>query len=46
MPIRDDWASAAELIRRLDQTISSYPFGLHVLLVDDGSVQSYRSADF
>lgn len=46
MPLRDDWASAAELIRRLDQTISSYPCSVHVLLVDDGSVQSYRAADF
>jgi polyisoprenyl-phosphate glycosyltransferase len=46
MPLRDDWASAAELIRRLDQTISSYPCSVHVLLVDDGSVQSSRAADF
>jgi glycosyltransferase involved in cell wall biosynthesis len=46
MPLRDDWASAAELIRRLDRTLSSYPCSVHVLLVDDGSVQSSRSADF
>jgi glycosyltransferase involved in cell wall biosynthesis len=46
MPLRDDWSSAAELIRRLDQAISSYPCALHVLLVDDGSVQGCRSADF
>jgi len=25
MPLRDDWASAAELIRRLDQAIRPYP---------------------
>jgi glycosyltransferase involved in cell wall biosynthesis len=46
MPLRDDWASAAELIRQLDQTISSFPCSLHVLLVNDGSAQSSRSADF
>jgi hypothetical protein len=40
MPLRDDWASAAELIRRLDQTISSYPYSVHVLLVDDGSFKA------
>jgi len=46
MPLRDDWSSAAELIRRLDQAISSYPCALHVLLVDDGSAQGCSSADF
>ncbi|MGO9255922.1 MAG: glycosyltransferase [Bryobacteraceae bacterium] len=46
MPLRDDWASAAELIRLLDQTISSYPCTMDVLLVDDGSVQDFHSADF
>ncbi len=46
MPLRDDWASAAELIRLLDQAISSYPCTVDVLLVDDGSVQNFRSADF
>jgi hypothetical protein len=46
MPLRDDWASAAELIRLLDRTICSYPCILDVLLVDDGSVQCCSSADF
>ena len=46
MPLRDDWSSAAELIRRLDQAIASYPCALHVLLVDDGSAQGCNSADF
>ncbi len=46
MPLRDDWASAAELIRLLDKAISSYPYTVDVLLVDDGSVQDFRSADF
>src|SRR5208337_1109361 len=46
MPLRDDWASAAELIRLLDQAVSSYPYTVDVLLVDDGSVQDFRSVDF
>ena len=46
VPLRDDWVSAAELIRRLDEAISSHPFLVDVLLVDDGSVQQVRSADF
>jgi hypothetical protein len=46
IPLRDDWTSAAELIRRLDQTISSYPCALDVLLVDDGSLQACSSSDF
>jgi polyisoprenyl-phosphate glycosyltransferase len=46
MPLRDDWASAAELTRRLDQVISAYPCTVDVLLVDDGSIQAFRSADF
>ena len=46
MPVRDDWASAAELIRRLDQTISSYSCTLDLLVVDDGSVQDFNPADF
>jgi len=46
MPLRDDWDSATQLIRLLDQTISSHPYNVHILLVDDGSVQSFRSADF
>jgi glycosyltransferase involved in cell wall biosynthesis len=46
MPVRDDWTSAAELIRRLDQSFHSFPCGLDVLLVDDGSVQGWSPADF
>ncbi len=46
MPLRDDWTSAAELIRRLDQALSSRPCVLNVLLVDDGSVQGCSSQDF
>jgi len=46
MPLRDDWASAAELIRRLEQAISPYPYIVSILMVDDGSVQDFRSVDF
>ena len=46
MPLRDDWASGAELIRRLDRTLSAYPCILNVLLVDDGSVEPCAAADF
>lgn len=46
MPLKDDWFSAAELIRRLDQTLSSYPCEVHVVLVDDGSKQPCNPSDF
>jgi hypothetical protein len=37
MPIRDDWTSAAELLRRLDRTLAPCGCTLDVYLVDDGS---------
>ncbi len=46
MPVRDDWASAAELTRRLDNTISPHPYSLEVVMVDDGSLQSFTPQDF
>jgi hypothetical protein len=46
MPLRDDWASAAELIRRLDRVLASYPCTLSILLVDDGSIQPCNTRDF
>ena len=46
MPVRDDWTSAAELIRRLDRAISSDSYTIEVLLVDDGSVQRIDRNDF
>jgi glycosyltransferase involved in cell wall biosynthesis len=46
MPLRDDWASAAELVRRLDRAVSSSSCELDILLVDDGSIQTCPSADF
>ncbi len=46
MPLRDDWLSASELIRRLDKTISLCPCSVEVLLVDDGSLQRYERDNF
>lgn len=46
MPLRDDWASAAQLIRLLDRAICSHPCALDVLLVDDGSLRVCDGADF
>ena len=46
MPVRDDWASAAELIRRLDPVLASEPCSIDVLIVDDGSLQPCDPADF
>jgi len=46
MPLRDDWPSAAELIRRLDKAISSDASTMEILLVDDGSVQGCDRNDF
>ena len=46
MPLRDDWISAAELIRRLDKTISSDVCIMRILMVDDGSVQKCDRANF
>jgi len=46
MPVRDDWCSAAELVRRIDKAIGSHRFSIEVLLVDDGSAQRCDPADF
>jgi glycosyltransferase involved in cell wall biosynthesis len=46
MPLRDDWTSAAELIRRLDSAISSNACTMEILLVDDASVERYDHNDF
>lgn len=46
MPLRDDWPSAAELIRRLDAAISPDVCTIEVILVDDGSVQRCDRNDF
>ena len=46
MPLRDDWSSAAELIRRLDKAISPNACVIEALLLDDGSTQTYDALDF
>ena len=46
MPLRDDWPSAAELVRRLDRAISCDACTMEILLVDDGSVQRCDPNDF
>ena len=46
MPLRDDWSSAAELIRRLDSAVSPYALTIEIFLVDDGSVQRCDRDDF
>lgn len=46
MPLREDWPSAAELIRRLDKTISFDACTMEIVLVDDGSVERCDGNDF
>ena len=46
MPVRDDWTSAAELIRQIDKTIPSDACALDIVMVDDGSAQPCTPADF
>jgi glycosyltransferase involved in cell wall biosynthesis len=48
LPVRDDWVSAAELVRSLDRTVSAAEIDvcLDVLMVDDGSVESWLSTQF
>jgi glycosyltransferase involved in cell wall biosynthesis len=46
MPVRDDWLSAAELIRRLDKSISSDACTMEIILVDDDSAQKCDRNDF
>jgi polyisoprenyl-phosphate glycosyltransferase len=46
MPLRDDWPSAAELIRRLDKAIPSSAYSIEIFLVDDGSLQRCNRGDF
>jgi glycosyltransferase involved in cell wall biosynthesis len=46
MPLRDDWASAAELIHLLDTAISSLGWAVDVLIVDDNSLHPCTAADF
>jgi polyisoprenyl-phosphate glycosyltransferase len=46
MPLRDDWASAAELIRRIERAVLPETCTMEIVLVDDGSEQGCDSADF
>jgi hypothetical protein len=48
LPVCDDWASASELIRSLDRRMSldDPTVCLDVLIVDDGSVESWTEAHF
>jgi glycosyltransferase involved in cell wall biosynthesis len=46
MPLRDDWISVAELIRRIDKSIFSVGHRIEIILVDDRSVQMYERSDF
>jgi polyisoprenyl-phosphate glycosyltransferase len=46
LPLRDDWTSAAELIRRLDNAISSVACRIEIVLVDDASAQACERCVF
>jgi hypothetical protein len=46
MPVRDDWRSAAELIRRMDPAVDSSRWRMEIVLVDDGSIQKCDPASF
>lgn len=46
MPVRDDWQSAAVLIRQIDSTLRSHGCGVEILVVDDGSRQRCDASDF
>jgi polyisoprenyl-phosphate glycosyltransferase len=48
LPVRDDWVSVAELVRSLDRSVAAASGNvcLNVLMVDDGSVESWLSTQF
>src|ERR1700751_3391175 len=46
MPVRDDWSSAAELIRRLERIFSSEACDTEIILVDDASLEKCERDDF
>lgn len=46
MPLRDDWTSAAELVRQLDQALATYPASFEILLVNDGSMERVQASAF
>ena len=46
MPVLDDWVSAAELLRRVDNAIAGSGYIATILFIDDGSVQQCDPSDF
>lgn len=46
MPVRDDWASAAELVRRIDRAVDSQKWDPEIVLIDDGSAHQHEPAAF
>ncbi len=46
MPVRDDWSSAAQLIRGLERIFSAEACAAEVILVDDASIERCERADF
>lgn len=46
MPVRDDWASAAVLVRQIEEALAPRGYTAEVFLVDDGSVQPVAAEDF
>lgn len=46
MPVRDDWASARELLLRLDVAVECLSCSIDVILVDDASRDAHVSHDF
>ncbi len=46
MPVRDDWASASELIRTLNEALSAISCLANIVMIDDGSVHRHDAGDF
>jgi glycosyltransferase involved in cell wall biosynthesis len=46
MPVRDDWDSASELLRRLDQVLSPSDCTVDIFMVDDSSSTKCNTTDF
>jgi glycosyltransferase involved in cell wall biosynthesis len=45
IPLRDDWLSAGELLRQFDLALSTQPYLVDILLVDDGSIEAFNSEE-
>ncbi len=46
LPVFNDWAALAKLLRRLDEVLSEREIEVHVLVVDDGSTQAVSEGRF